>query len=170
MIDRLPDFGARFYDEGIRVLTSPTRRDEFASSAGIKTTAWLVSLLEFRAKCIPGVEDAILLDTKGHVSEGSASNIFVVIDGKLRTPPPSCGALPGITRAAVLSLAHAAGVASDDSTPIHPGEVVAADEVFLTSSIREIVPVISVDEQTIGTGKPGTITRSIMTAYRELTA
>ena len=170
LIDRLPVLPPTFYEDGIRVVTSARKRDEFAKTAGIKTTSGLVAILDFRAKPVANVDDAILLDTEGHLSEGMASNIFLVSSGRLHTPPLSCGVLPGITRAAVISLAHSLRVDLYDSIPLQPGALQLADEVFLTSSIREIAPVVAIDGRNVGAGKPGPITRAIAAAYKGLTA
>lgn len=168
MIHDLPVLPHAWYEQGIRVGTSATRRNEFAVTSGVKTTAWLVSVLELRAAVVPGVEDAIFFDTVGHVSEGSASNIFLVVDGVLFTPPITCGALPGITRATVCALAKGMGLKVKDSVPIEPTKLGSAAEIFLTSSIREIVPVIAIDSHIVGLGIPGPWTRDITKAYQRV--
>ena len=157
------------YANGISVVTAATARDEFAPTTGIKTTAWLVHILRFRSETA-GAGDAMLLDTSGHISEATASNIFLVINGALLTPPTSCGALPGITRATVISLARTMGFDVQDSRPIRPEQIQSASEIFLTSSVREIVPVIEVDGRVVGAGTPGVLTRRLMRAYKGITA
>lgn len=169
MITDLPAHGSDRYETGIRVITSNVTRDEFAPFAGIKTTDWLCFIRRFRSTANLDAADAILLDTRGHVSEATASNIFLVIDETLFTPPVSCGALPGITRGTVLGLALRAGLKTEDSRPIAPEELRSASEIFLTSSIREIVPVVSVDGNSVGSGIPGQVTRTMMNAYRDIT-
>jgi branched-subunit amino acid aminotransferase/4-amino-4-deoxychorismate lyase len=112
-------------------------------------------------------DEALFLDTEGHCSEASASNFFAVIDGQIRTPPTACAALPGITRAAVIELAAGMGLKVDDR-PLDPGKLKFATEAFLTSSIRGIAPLVRLDGMAIGTGKPGNVTRQVMTAYADL--
>src|SRR5206468_10043414 len=80
------------------------RRNEHALTSGLKTLAYTESVLALSQARSEGAEDAIFLDTAGHVSQATASNLFAVIDGTLVTPPLSCGVLPGITRAAVLEI------------------------------------------------------------------
>lgn len=169
LITDLPAQSSNSSENGIRVVTSDTTRDEFAPTAGIKTTAWLSYIRQFRATASPDATDAILLDTQGHVSEATASNIFLMLDDTLFTPPVSCGALPGITRDTVLGLARQAGLQVEDSLPIAPKQLLFASEIFLTSSIREIVPVISVDGRLVGPGIPGHVARRMMNAYRDIT-
>lgn len=170
MIDALPYLARDWYERGIGVVISTTRRNEFALTAGIKTTSWLVSVAELRAAVVPGAEDTIFLDTMGHVSEASASNIFLVRGETLCTPPISCGALPGITRATVCGLARAIGLKVEDTIPIGPASLESATEFFLTSSVREIIPVVAMNGHAVGPGKPGPWTENITKAYKKVAA
>lgn len=169
LLDPLPHMNAEWYANGIRVATSPDRRNEFAPDAGMKTAALLASILDIRAVKHSDYDDLIFLDTKSHVCEGSASNVFLYSDNVLITPPLTCGALPGITRRTVFEMATAIGIPASDSKPIDPAVVFSADEMFLTSSVREIVPVASVDGKTIGSGKPGALTKELMQDYQRMT-
>ena len=102
------------------------------------------------------------------MSEATASNLFAVLDGTLVTPPLSCGVLPGITRAAVLELAHALGIAVAEREIAEP-ELAAASEIFLTSSIREIAPLVAHrhdrDRQRT---QPAPVTQQLIDAYAAL--
>ena len=109
----------------------------------------------------------IFLDTEGHCSEATSSNLFALIDGTLVTPPVTCGALPGITREAVLELASALGVEAAER-PFRLTELVGADEAFLTSSLRRIAPLVRVGDRAIGNGRPGDLTRRCADAYLAL--
>jgi branched-chain amino acid aminotransferase len=162
----LPPFPASLYGDGLSASTATGRRNEHAVTAGLKTLSYtdaMVALAEARAA---GNDDAIFLDTEGHLSEATSSNIFLLSDGVLLTPPLSCGALPGITRRAVLGLAHDRTLATEERQ-LHPDELHQSAEAFLTSSVREVVPVVRVDGRLIGDGAPGRITREIMAAYAE---
>ena len=97
----------------------------------------------------------------------SSSNIFLVVTGKLLTPSLESGILPGITREAVLELARELGIEAVGGE-IPPSDLLRADEVFITTSVREVVPVVTVDGRTIGSGKPGGVTRRLMAGYKEL--
>lgn len=168
LIDKLPLFDPLWYSAGISVVLAEGRRNEFAATAGIKTTAYLESILAFRSAAQIGADDALFLDTQGHLSEATASNLFIVRGGVLHTPPVQCGALPGITRACVMRIADAHGVEVCSERPLQPAELETADEVFLTSSVREVVPVVSCDGAQIGRGTPGPVTRLVMRAYSEM--
>jgi branched-chain amino acid aminotransferase len=150
------------FKTSISVRTASGRRNEYAMSAGIKTLSYtdgVIALLEVAAK---GAEDAIFLDTGGHVSEATASNVFLVKDDAVRTPPISCGAFPGITRGVVIELLEDMGIPLGED-PVTPGELAKADEVFLTSSVREIAPVDTVDGRSLKA--PGPVTTALMGAY-----
>jgi len=154
-------------DQGLHVHVASGRRNEFSPTAGIKTTAYADSLLALAAARARGAHDAIVLDTSGHVSEATARNGFLVRDGRLVTPPPECGALPGITRAAVIELATALGVGCDVRT-VERAELYDAEEMFLTSSVRELVPVTRIDGLAVGRGRPGPLTERLLSQFADL--
>lgn len=143
------------------------RRNEYALTSGIKTLSYTESVLALAQARAAGADDAIFLDTAGHVSEATASNIFAMIDGTLVTPPVSCAVLPGITRATVLELAHALEINTMEREMAEP-ELAMASELFLTSSIREIAPLVRIATAAIGTGRCGPITQRIIDAYAAL--
>ena len=97
--------------------------------------------------------------------EGATSNVFVVRDGALYTPPIEAGILAGITRQTVLELAAQLALVVHES-PLHPSDLYRAQEVFITSTVREVVPVVRVDDVVIGDGRPGPIAARVLAAYR----
>ena len=120
-------------------------------------------LIKMEAK-LEGYAEGIALNTRGHVSEGSGENIFLVQDGRLVTPPLSSAILPGITRDCVMTLAREMGLAVAEDTV--PREMLyVADEVFMTGSAAEITPVRSVDRILIGSGKRGPTTKRLQEAF-----
>lgn len=162
-ISALPAFT---HQDGVSAHIASGRRNEHASTAGVKALGYaelVVAAAEARAA---GADDALLLDVAGHVSTGASSNVFALLGDTLVTPPPGCGILLGITRAAVLELAAAAGVATAER-PLERAELLAAREAFLTSSVREIAPLVRVDGS-VGTGRPGEVTRRLQRAYDAL--
>lgn len=169
LIDALPTLDARWYAEGIRIGIAETPLNEFSTDSGIKTTNTLQSILAFRGRGRLDADDLVFLDTEGHLSEATAANLFFISDGTVFTPPLTCGALPGITRKTVLEILARVGIPSSDMRPLYLQELESASEVFLTSSIREIVPVTTVAGRTIGTGKPGLLTRGLMNNYTKAT-
>jgi branched-chain amino acid aminotransferase len=166
-VGALPVFGAEVYAAGLRAHVASGRRNEHSMTAGLKTLSYtdsVAAMIEARAA---GADEALFLDTAGHCSEATASNLFAMIGGRLTTPPTSCAALPGITRAAVMELAGAAGIPVDER-PFALAEVMTASEAFLTSSLRGVAPLVRMDAAAIGSGAPGPITRQVMTAYAAL--
>jgi branched-chain amino acid aminotransferase len=132
-----------------------------------KTGAHLPNVLAVREARAAGAFEALLLDGRGFVTEGSSSNVFAVTAGTLRTPPLAAGILEGVTRGVVLRIARAAAIAVEE-VPLRPEDLEVADEVFITSTVREIVPVTLLGERRVGRGRPGPLTRRLHAAFRAL--
>lgn len=162
-----PAFGKGIYEAGLTAQVASGRRNEFSTTAGLKTLAYTDSVAALIDARKAGADEVLFLDTAGHCSEASASNLFAVINGRLTTPPTSCAALPGITRAAVIEIAGALG-APVDERPFDLRQLEAATEACLTSSLRGIAPLVKVNDKSLGSGTPGPITRQMMTAYAAL--
>lgn len=162
-----PVFGAAIYETGLTAHVASGRRNEHAITAGLKTLAYTDAILALIEARRAGADEVLFLDTAGHCSEASASNLFAVIGGRLATPPTSCAALPGITRRAVIELAAELAL-SVDERPFGLDELNAANEAFLTSSLRGIAPLVRVGGHPIGTGTPGAVTQKLMAAYAAL--
>jgi branched-chain amino acid aminotransferase len=105
----------------------------------------------------------------GDLAECSQSNLFVVSRGLVRTPPLGAGLLPGITRAFVLELCGALGLPAEEAV-LHDADLTGAEEAFLTSTTREVVPIVRVDGRPIGSGRPGPITSQLLAAFRSRVA
>ena len=158
-----------YYERGLQIVTVPTVRNlHSALNPAIKSLNYLNNILAKIEANQAGCEEAIMLNAEGYVAECTGDNLFLVKGSHLMTPPLSAGALYGITRGTVLELAVAAGltVAEPNLTRY---DVFNADECFLTGTGAEIVPVIQVDGRTIGSGKPGPVTRDLVRAYHALT-
>ena len=109
-----------------------------------------------------------MLTNASMVSECTGDNIFIVCDGEVVTPPVEAGILDGITRDAVMECAREEGIAAAEKQfPVT--EVYTADECFLTGTAAELVPVVKVDGRIIGDGKPGPVTRRLLSRFRDLT-
>jgi len=165
-----PAFSPEIYASGVTVHVASGRRNERAMTAGLKTIAFTDAVLALAEARAAGADDAIFLDTQGHVSEATSSNVFSAAAARsnvLVTPPLSCGALPGVTRAAVIELARAIGL-DVEVRPIEHDELLASREVFFTSSLRAIAPAVRIDGRSVGNGKPGSLTRPVMEAYAAL--
>jgi len=152
-----------------RAAIASIRRNDRSPAARLKTLGYLDNVLALREAAARGFEEVILLNTKDRVASGSHGNLFLVIDGALRTPPPEEGLLPGITRALILDLARDLGVPAR-AIPIEAGDLARAEEAFLTNSLVEIAPLARIEDRTIGNGEPGPLTQKVRRRYREITA
>ncbi|MCA9640064.1 MAG: aminotransferase class IV [Polyangiaceae bacterium] len=163
---------AAAYADGISVITHHTRRATDSTLAeGAKVGNYLASVLAMKEAKARGAAEALILDADGHVVEGATSNLFLFRhDAKgssvLVTPPESSGILAGITRAGVLEVARELGLRIEFEAPTLD-DLVKADEVFISSSIRELLPVVRVDDQTLGDARPGPLTKRLHEAFRE---
>jgi branched-chain amino acid aminotransferase len=163
----MPLFPASTYTAGLSAHVASGRRNEFSATAGLKTLSYVdavAALLEARRA---GMDEALLLDTQGHCSEATASNLFAWTGAELVTPRVSCGALPGITREAVLELANAAGLPAVERV-LTLDELISSAEAFLTSSLRGVAPLVRVGAHAIGDGVPGRMTKGLTEAYLAL--
>jgi len=145
----LPVFPAAVYEVGLTAHVASGRRNERAMTAGLKTLAYTDAVAALLEAQRAGADEALFLDTEGHCSEATASNLFVWTGSTLVTPPVSCGALPGITRAAVLEIAGALGVLTAERA-FGLDELLGATEAFLTSSLRGLAPLVRVGAHPIG--------------------
>ncbi len=161
---------AEIYEHGISAITYRAERpSDAAGVADAKIGNYLLAVLAMRAARALGAREALIEDSHGHILEGTSCNVFAVFAGKLVTPPESAAILPGITRGHVLELARAAGMKVELRAIAKP-ELGSAQEVFVCSSIRELVPVVSIDGHPVGSGCPGATTRQLLQAYRDRAA
>ncbi|MDP2718317.1 MAG: aminotransferase class IV [Dehalococcoidia bacterium] len=158
----------KIYETGYSAILSSFRRDSLSVLSRLKTGNYLNSLLARREARKAGADEALMLNEKGHLTECSSSNLFLVLNEILYTAPAESGLLPGITRQVVLELA--AGLNMDVRIQEIPVDFIKkAQEAFLTNSIMEIMPLTSFMGQPVGMGKPGPITKKLRTAYSSLT-
>lgn len=143
------------------------KRNEFSPLANIKTLNYLENILAKQKAQHYGADDAIMLNTKEHLAEASAANIFIITENKILTPRLQDGALAGVIRKQIFVLAATLSIPCCE-TPITTKQLLQAHEIFLTNSVLEIVPVIKVDQHIIGGGKIGPITQQLQQAFRQL--
>jgi branched-chain amino acid aminotransferase len=154
------------YEKGVKVALVPIVRNHPSSiNPLIKSNNLLNNALAAQEAFRRGAFDAVMRNYRGEISECSISNLFVVKDGILLTPPLDAGLLAGITREFVIELAPEAGVPVKEAALRDP-DLLGADESFLTSSTQEIVPIVRVDDAVIGTGRPGPITGRLRDLYK----
>lgn len=146
---------------GKTTIISSIRRDPVdATSHEVKSLNYMNSILARWEAIAAGVDEAIMLDTRGFVSEATAENVFIVRKGQVATPSTNSAILHGVTRQMVIELATDLGYPVGERE-ITPFELINADEVFLTGTLAEIVPVVKVNGRIIGSGKVGTVTSKI---------
>jgi branched-chain amino acid aminotransferase len=168
IVDKISLYPPEFYEKGVPLVTASTRRIPMEClDPRIKSLNYLNNILAKIEARRAGMPEALMLNLRGRVAECTADNIFLVRNGSVRTPRLTDGALPGITRAAVLELARELGLETR-SAAMGLYDVYNASEVFLTGTGAEIVPVVSVDGRTIGDGKPGETTKRLLQRFREL--
>jgi len=154
------------YDPGTRCVVASWRRSAQSPILRHKTLNYLENLAARSEAVERGADDAIFLNTRGEVAEATSSNVFLVLGGKLVTPHLGANILPGVTRAQVIALARGMGMEVQERE-VWAYEFRGADEVFLTNSVAEILPVREVEGRAIGAGRPGPVTRRLQSAYRE---
>jgi branched-chain amino acid aminotransferase len=146
----------------IALATVPWARNERSPVAGAKTTSYAENVVALARARSLGMDEALFLDTRGHLSEGTGTNVFVAVGGELFTPARSCGCLAGVTRALVLEWSGA----KELEMPVSVLD--EADEVFVTSSTRDVQPVHAVDDRVYDTAGP--VTASARATFRERAA
>ena len=165
------EWGAMYgdlYEKGLKAVCVSVRRNPAdALPPNVKSLNYLNNILgKLEANC-KGGDEAIFFDTNGYVSEGSGDNIFVVKNGVIITPP-TLNNLRGVTRAVVLDLARSHGITVLEQN-IGYFDLYSADEVFVTGTAAEVAPIVLIDGRSIGSGKPGPVTRQLMAAFRTVT-
>jgi branched-chain amino acid aminotransferase len=164
-------FSEKKYSEGFRVGIASVRRCRKSVEATLKSVSHLVSVMARMETAAYGMDEALLLNEDGHIAEGGGCNVFFVKSGALLTPPLDSGILPGVTREVVVKMASGIGI-NISEVNIRLEALERFDEAFVTNAMIEVMPVTAIREAngrmlTIGSGKPGTMTRRLMQAYRE---
>ena len=167
--DLIQLYPREFYDKGLEIVTTSTIRiSPAALSPRIKSLNYLNNILAKIEGMQAGCVEALMLNGKGEVAECTADNIFLVRRGELFTPPLDAGILEGVTRNAIIELADEQGM-KVHQVPLTRYDVYVADEMFITGSAAEVVPVVKVDSRTIGDGKPGPVTKQMTELFHALT-
>lgn len=154
------------YQAGIELALVGVRRNaRDALDPAIKSGNYLNNMLALREAKSRGAYECVMLNKDGFLAEGSTSNVFLVKDGVLATPALDSGILAGVTRAYLLGLARAEGIAAREAL-LRESDLRAADEVFISGSLKEVLPVARVDGAPVGDGRPGSLTVRLLRAYR----
>lgn len=165
------EWGAMYgdlYEKGLKAISVSVRRNPAcAMPPNVKSLNYLNNILAKIEANYKGGDEAIIFDTNGYISEGSGDNIFVVKNGVIITPP-TLNNLRGITRAVVLEIAASHGITLEEKN-IGYFDMYSADEVFVTGTAAEVAPITTIDGRSIGSGKPGPITRQLIAAFKTVT-
>ncbi|UOR13079.1 branched-chain-amino-acid transaminase [Halobacillus amylolyticus] len=162
-------FPKELYERGVRLASASSRRNRpDILPPQVKSLNYLNNILVKMEANQAGVDEALMLNDQGYVTEGSADNIFIVKNGTIYTPPVYLGALEGITRNAIIDLAKEKGYEMKQE-PFTRHDVYVADEVFLTGTAAEVIAVVEVDQRQVGDGKPGVVTSHLLSEFRKIT-
>ena len=157
---------AAHYADGVAVILASVRRNSpQALDPAIKSCNLLNNILAIREAYAKGAFEAILLNEIGEIAETAGANVFLVKEGTLLTPPLDAGILAGVTRRVVLDLAAGLPVPAREE-PVAVKDLLAADEVFITSTLKEVLPVATIDGRPVGPGRPGPVTLRLLAALR----
>lgn len=168
--DKIALYPAEHYENGLVVVTVPTRRSGPAAvSPAIKSLNYLNNIFARVEASMAGASEAIMLNEQGYVAECSGDNIFILSKGKIFTPPSSSGALKGITRDVVIEIAAEFEIPLVEAN-LTRYDLWIAEECFLTGTAAEVVPVAKIDGREIGEGKPGRLTARFMEAFHKRVA
>jgi branched-chain amino acid aminotransferase len=168
IVDDISLYPNKLYEEGLEIITSSIIRSHPNTiSPRVKSLNYLNNILAKIEAARAGCQEAIMLNHVGEVAECTGDNIFLAKHGLMRTPPINAGILEGVTRNTIIELAQAAGITVQE-IPLTRHDVYTADEIFLTGTGAEIIPVVKVDGRVIGPGKPGPITKQLRERYQVL--
>jgi branched-chain amino acid aminotransferase len=158
---------ARVFTDGIRIsLVEMLRNHPKSVNPVIKSNNLLNNALAMQSAYRAGAEEALMCNYRGELTECSQANFFMVRGGAALTPKSSAGLLEGVTRAFIFELGRELGIEVRDEVLL-PADLASADEMFVTSTTRELSPVVKVDDRVVGSGKPGPITKRLLEAYQK---
>ena len=159
-------YPAEYYEKGVRVILTNFRQSSKDPFAGHKTTCYGPRLMALKDAHEKLATEALWFTTENALAEGSISNVFLVKDGALYTPPVTTPVLPGIARKTVIEIAEAEDIPCHEE-PLGIDDLLKADEVFLTNVIMEVLPVVAVESHTVGDGNTGEIAKKLSRKYKQ---
>ena len=161
---------AEVYDRGVKVaLVDVVRNHPQSVNPMIKSNNLMNSALAAQEALKRGGFEAVMRNYRGELTECTQSNLFIVKNGAALTPPLECGLLPGITREFIFELGRDNGIEVREQV-LRDEDLFGADEAFLTSTTREVLPIVAVDQRAIGNGKPGAVTLKLLEIFRAAAA
>ena len=169
IVKPLPSPLAELYERGVKVaLVDVVRNHPQSVNPMIKSNNLMNSVLAAQQAVKRGGFEAVMRNYRGELTECTQSNLFIVKNGVALTPPLEAGLLPGITREFIFEIGRDAGLDVREQV-LRDDDLFAADEAFLTSTTREVLAIVAVDDRCIGNGEPGPVTSKLLTAFRDRT-
>jgi branched-chain amino acid aminotransferase len=157
---------AEVFARGVKVsLVGVVRNHPSTVNPLIKSNSLLNNALAMQEALRRGAFEGVMRNYRGELAECTQSNLFIVRNGAALTPPIDAGLLPGITREFLFEIGATAGIPVREAV-LTDGDLLGADEAFLTSTTREVVPIVQVDDQKVGSGEPGPVSRALLEAFR----
>ena len=168
IVDTISLYSEEAYANGLTMATCSSRRPSHdILSPQVKSLNYLNNVMAKVEALQAGAEEGLILNDLGLVAECTGDNVFVIRDGFITTPPITAGALPGITRAAVIDIARELGIPLAERD-LSRHDIYTCDECFLTGTAAEVIAAPKLDQRVLGTGKPGPITQKIIARFREI--
>ena len=168
IVDTISLYSEEAYANGLTMATCSSRRPSHdILSPQVKSLNYLNNVMAKVEALQAGAEEGLILNDLGLVAECTGDNVFVIRDGFITTPPITAGALPGITRAAVIDIAKELGIPLAERD-LSRHDIYTCDECFLTGTAAEVIAATKLDQRVLGTGKPGPITQKIIARFREI--
>lgn len=166
IVDDISLYPQELYDSGLEIITAATMRNHPAAlNPRIKSLNYLNNILAKIEAIRAGCLEALMLNHKGEVAECTGDNVFIVKRGLIKTTPPDAGILEGVTRQVVMDLAAESKLPLE-VCPLTRHDIFAADELFLSGTAAELIPVVKCDGRPIGAGKPGPVYRQLLERFR----
>ena len=167
IVKPLPSPPTELYERGVKVvLVDVVRNHPQSVNPMIKSNNLMNSALAMQQALKRGGFEAVMRNYRGELTECTQSNLFIVKNGAALTPPLEAGLLPGITREFIFEVSGDAAIEVHEQV-LRDDDLFAADEAFLTSTTREVLPIVAVDDRNIGVGKPGPVTSKLLKAFRD---
>jgi branched-chain amino acid aminotransferase len=167
--DKIALYPRKLYEKGLEIITAATMRNHpNAVNPRLKSLNYLNNILAKIEAIDAGTLEAVMLNHLGYVAECTGDNLFIARDGRLFTPPIAAGILEGITRDEILAIARDLRIEVREEN-LTRQDLYVADECFLTGTAAEVIPVVRIDKRTVGSGKPGPITKRLAEEFHRRT-
>lgn len=166
--DPLPAYPKEWYEKGITAVVSSFKQVAGDVTFGFKTGCYMPRILARQEAAAKGAQEALWFTTTNRLAEACFNNVFLVLAGKVYTPPKDTPVLPGVAREATLELCEKVGIAATEESELTVKEMLGAQEVFLTGSTTGIRPVVRIERHAVSDERPGPVTRKLMDAYARL--